>query len=117
MTTLVEKLIDKLIICLGIVVGILLAFTMVCLLSSIFIEAANISTGKDTIKKSIGGDGYYWLSTPFPTYTLKVKEVEEIPIKIHTPNEIHLEQIKEEMAFEIFKKPRFFYSFVYYMSP
>lgn len=54
---------------------------------------------------SKGGDGYYWLQAPKLSYKLKLNEEVKIPIKICTPNEIHLKQIKEEMAFEIFKKP------------
>lgn len=54
--------------------------------------------------KSIGGNGYYWLQVPKLSYKLKLNEEVKIPIKICTPNEVHLKQIKKEMANKIFDK-------------
>ena len=55
-------------------------------------------------KNSIGGDDYYWLQAPKLSYKLKINEEVKIPIKICTPNEVHLEQIKKEMSNKIFDK-------------
>ena len=55
-------------------------------------------------KNSIGGDDYYWLQAPKLSYKLKLNEEVKIPIKICTPNEVHLEQIKKEMSNKIFDK-------------
>lgn len=55
-------------------------------------------------KNSIGGDDYYWLQVPELSYKLKLNEEVKIPIKICTPNEVHLKQIKKEMSNKIFDK-------------
>lgn len=55
-------------------------------------------------KNSIGGDDYYWLQVPKLSYKLKLNEEVKIPIKICTPNEVHLKQIKKEMSNKIFDK-------------
>lgn len=53
---------------------------------------------------SKGGNGYYWLQVPKLSYKLKLNEEVKIPIKICTPNEVHLKQIKKEMSNKIFDK-------------
>ena len=55
-------------------------------------------------KNFIGDDDYYWLQAPKLSYKLKINEEVKIPIKICTPNEVHLEQIKKEMSNKIFDK-------------
>ena len=84
-------------------IGICLIPLTVGIAISLLITIMKIIESKNTVQ-SIGGDGYYWLQAPKVSYKLKLNEEVKIPIKICTPNEVHLEQIKEEMSNKIFDK-------------
>lgn len=71
-------------------------------LSYFFFEPYTKESTNNSISK--GGDDYYWLQVPKLSYKLKLNEEVKIPIKICTPNEVHLKQIKEEMSNKIFDK-------------
>lgn len=85
-----------------------LVFSITFLKSIDFFETIgkkDISEKETTNNKiSIGGDDYYWLQVPKLSYKLKLNEEVKIPIKICTPNEVHLKQIKKEMSNKIFDK-------------
>lgn len=70
---------------------------------SLLITIMKIIKSKNTVQ-SVGGDGYYWLQAPKVSYELKLNEEVKIPIKICTPNEFLLEEIKKEMSNKIFDK-------------
>ena len=66
-------------------------------------DIKKIIESKNTVQ-SVGGDGYYWLQAPKGSYELKLNEEVKIPIKICTPDEFLLEEIKKEMSNKIFDK-------------
>lgn len=69
----------------------------------LLITIMKIIESKNTVQ-SVGGDGYYWLQAPKGSYELKLNEEVKIPIKICTPDEFLLEEIKKEMSNKIFDK-------------
>ena len=94
MITLIKKDFDIRIYLIPLIVGIAIS-----LLTTIM----KIIESKNTVQ-SVGGDGYYWLQAPKGSYELKLNEEVKIPIKICTPNEFLLEEIKKEMSNKIFDK-------------
>ena len=84
-------------------IGICLIPLTVGIAISLLITIMKIIESKNTVQ-SIGGDGYYWLQAPKGSYELKLNEEVKIPIKICTPNEFLLEEIKKEMSNKIFDK-------------
>ena len=96
MITLIKKDFDIRIYLIPLTVGIAISLL-------ITIMIIKIIKSKNTVQ-SIGGDGYYWLQAPKVSYELKLNEEVKIPIKICTPNEVLLEEIKKEMSNKIFDK-------------
>ena len=94
MITLIKKDFDIRIYLIPLIVGIAI---------SLLITIMKIIESKNTVQ-SVGGDGYYWLQAPKGSYELKLNEEVKIPIKICTPNEFLLEEIKKEMSNKIFDK-------------
>lgn len=96
MITLIKKDFDIRIYLILLTVGIAISLL-------ITIMIIKIIESKNTVQ-SIGGDGYYWLQAPKVSYELKLNEEVKIPIKICTPHEVLLEEIKKEMSNKIFDK-------------
>ena len=92
MITLIKKDFDIRIYLILLTVGIAISLL-------ITIMIIKIIESKNTVQ-SVGGDGYYWLQAPKGSYELKLNEEVKIPIKICTPDEFLLEEIKKSPKFK-----------------